>query len=102
MVIAAFLSPGGLSAPSLGAATRLHIVRSAIHRHLALRAGAFEETEPGFADGGEAGHGVPEPADRDLAGDGDGGRVDQFFHAGPDEGGAEQEAVIRARDGGLI
>ncbi|HUA28193.1 MAG TPA: hypothetical protein VMC03_04865 [Streptosporangiaceae bacterium] len=45
---------------------------------------------------------MPEPADRDLADDGDGGRVDQFFHAGPDEGGAEQEAVIRARDGGLI
>jgi hypothetical protein len=98
MVIAAFLSPGGLSAPSLGAATRLHIARSAIR----LRAVAFEEVEPGFADGREAGDGVPEPADRDLAGDGDGGRVDQFFHAGPDEGGAEQEAVIRARDGGLI
>jgi hypothetical protein len=55
MVIAAFLSPGGLSAPSLGAATRLHIVRSAIHRDPALRAVAFEEAEPGFADGGKKG-----------------------------------------------
>ena len=32
---------------------------------------------------GKQGDGVPEPADGDLAGHGDGGGVDQFFHAGP-------------------
>jgi len=37
---------------------------------------------------------VPEPADGDLAGHGDGGRVDQFFHAGADEGDPEQVAVV--------
>lgn len=35
---------------------------------------------------GKQGDGVPEPADGDLAGHGDGGGVDQFFHAGADEG----------------
>ena len=30
--------------------------------------------------------GVSEPADGDLAGHGDGGGVDQFFHTGADEG----------------
>jgi hypothetical protein len=96
MVTATFLSPGGLPAPRLSVATRLHIVRSAIHRDPALRAIAFEEAEPDFADGGEAGDGVPEPADEDPAGHGDGGRVDQLFHAGADEGDAEQVAVVFA------
>jgi hypothetical protein len=80
------------------AATRLHIVRSAIHRGPALRVVAFEEAEPGFADGGKTGDGVPEPADGDLAGHGDGGRVNQLFHAGADEGDAEQVAVILVDD----
>ena len=37
---------------------------------------------------------MQEPADRDLAGHGDGGRVDQLFHAGADKGDAEQVAVV--------
>jgi hypothetical protein len=37
---------------------------------------------------------VPEPGDGDLSGHGDGGRVDQLFHAGADEGDAEQVAVV--------
>jgi len=36
---------------------------------------------------GKHGDGVPEPADGDLAGHGDGGGVDQFFHAGADREG---------------
>jgi hypothetical protein len=37
---------------------------------------------------------APEAADRDLADHGDGGRVDQLFHAGADEGDAEQVSVV--------
>ena len=46
-----------------------------------LRSGGLEQAEPDFAAGGEEGDGVPEAADRDLPGDGDGSRVDQLFHS---------------------
>ena len=41
---------------------------------------------------------MPEPADRDLTGHRDGGRVDQLLHAGADEGDAEQAAVVLVDD----
>ena len=48
---------------------------------------------------GEAGHGVPEPADRGTwPATGDGGRVDQLFRAEADEGDAEQVAVVLVDD----
>jgi hypothetical protein len=37
---------------------------------------------------------MPEAAERDLAGHGDGSRVDQLLHAGADEGDPEQMAVV--------
>jgi len=39
-----------------------------------------------------------EPADGDLAGHGDGGRVKQLFHAGADKGDAEQVSVVLVDD----
>ena len=41
---------------------------------------------------------MPEPTDRDPASHGDGGRVDQFFHARADEGDAEQAAMVFVED----
>src|SRR5215475_11005682 len=52
------------SRTSLGAAPAPHIVRSVIGDDPLV---ALEQAEPDLADGGEAGDGVPEPADRDLA-----------------------------------
>jgi len=59
----------------------------------------LEEAEPDFADGREAGDGVPQPADRDLAGHGDGGRMDQLLHAGADEGDTEHRCGTSRRAG---
>ena len=59
---------------------------------------SLEQTEPDFADGGETGDGMPESADRDLAGDGDGGRVNQFLHVRADEGDAEEAATVLIDD----
>src|SRR5215469_1896254 len=54
----------------------------------------LQQAQPDLADGREAGDGVPEPVDGDLAGDGDGGRVQQLGDARAHEGGAEQVAVV--------
>jgi hypothetical protein len=58
----------------------------------------LEQAEPDFADEGEAGDGVPEPGQGDLGSHGDGGRVDQFFQAGADEGDPEQVTMVLVDD----
>jgi hypothetical protein len=59
---------------------------------------SLKEAEPDFAYRWERRDSVPESVDRDLAGDGDRGRVEKFFHARSDKGGAEQVAVVFVGD----
>ena len=62
------------------------------------RSVGFEEAEPDLADGRVGGDGVPEAVQRDLAGDGDRGRVEQFGDIGPDRGEADQDVAVLVDD----
>src|SRR4051812_6516014 len=54
----------------------------------------LQEPQPDLAHGREGGNGVPQPVQGDLAGDGNGGGVQEVGHAGPDEGGADEDAPV--------
>ena len=58
----------------------------------------LERAQSHFANGREARHGMPETLDRNPACDGDGGRLQQFGYACPDECGPEQMPVIEIDD----
>jgi hypothetical protein len=54
----------------------------------------LEKSQPHFADGGKARHGVPQPVDGHPTHDGDGGRVQQFGDTRADESHTEQITVV--------
>src|SRR3954470_2306962 len=58
----------------------------------------LQQPQPHLADGRIGGDRMPQAADRDLAGDRHGGRVDQFADAGADEGDAPQDLVLEVDD----
>src|SRR5512133_2986899 len=58
----------------------------------------LQQAQPDLADGRERRHGVPQPLQRDLAGHGHGGRVEQLLGPGAGEGGPDQHPSSLVHD----
>jgi len=55
---------------------------------------SLKQSQPDFADRRETGYGVPQPVNRNLPRNGDGGRVQQLRDTRTDESDAEQVASV--------